>query len=74
MLGWQTIDPREHFNKRATIVVLVGGEFALFAHVDTKETWAVFFDTPPGFGGDFPDYFRGPDDAWPSGWLWTTAP
>lgn len=74
MAIWLNTDPREYFNKRGEIVVLVDGSTAQRARVETKHSWSVSFAKPTGAGSDFPNRWVTADDPWPDNWVWTQVP
>jgi len=69
---WQNTDPRQHFNKRGKIIILMPhpngrGWLSATGEIDVKEMYNVFtsFIEHPMIDAD---------ENWPEHWLWTLAP
>tara|TARA_Y100000310_G_scaffold218778_4_gene220102 strand:- start:60 stop:287 length:228 start_codon:yes stop_codon:yes gene_type:complete len=73
MAVWQTEDPREVAPDGQQIVILTrespGSAWpsSLVGTVSNKHSWSIFFYREK-------DKFIGPDDDWPSRWVWVPGP
>lgn len=75
MLQWSEKDPREHFDKRGSIVIWTGDSVCT-AEVETKHGYSVWFSQRIilPVNESHPAGAIGPGEEWPKGWKWIPAP